>query len=367
MKLMLGFLSWLMVAAAIFGAEAPKICVVCQQQISKTIYFKTSRYLEGKQAICEACIHLQQECFTCELPVRNKATDLGDGRYLCERDARAAILSDEAAHFVFNDVKRDLMAMFSGLGRMPDKKIDVHLVNQRQMESLHRVQRFPHDKYATVGLTRTRSDAPDKFHHEISVLTGMNPARFEAVAAHEYTHTWLQENVPGERPLDGDTVEGFCEYVAYRLMQQKHEPAEMALIVTNDYTRGQVHAFLQVEPSRFYEVAKWMKTGVDQKLGIDAATRVLATKKDEPAVIPGWALGAKPAAAATSLTLRGVSGTAKKRYAMINDQTFAPNDLGKVRLGASNVVIRCLEVSDEAAVIQLVSTGEKRRLVLQER
>jgi hypothetical protein len=294
--------------------------------------------------------------------------DLKDGRHLCERDSRNAVVSGEVAKQLFADVKRDLMAMFSGTGQMPDRNVEIGLVDRIRMESLHRVQRFPHVQHATVGLTRTLASPAGDLKHEIFILTGLNPARFMAVAAHEYTHTWLQENVPSTRMLDSDTVEGFCELVAYRFMQKKNEPIELGLILTNDYTHGQVHAFLAIDPNRFYETAKWMKSGVDQKLDAATVERILVVAKDPTPVVPAWTIGAKPAAAGPlTIKLRSISGTPKKRFALINDQTFAPNDLGKVRFGTSNVTIRCLHVTDQEAVIQLVPTGEKRRLVLEDR
>ena len=368
MKTLVTLCCWLLAGALVFAGEEYKICVICQGPMTKSVYLKTSPYLKGKQPICENCIKIEQECYTCGLPIKYNITDLKDGRYLCERDSKGAIVSGESAKQVFADVKRDLMAMFAGTGQMPDRNVEIALVDRFAMETLHRVQRFPHVQHATVGLTRTRVNNSNEFKHEIFVLSGLNSARFRAVAAHEYTHTWLQENVAPGRPLDSDTVEGFCELVAYRLMKQKNEEIEMALILTNDYTRGQVHAFLGVDANRFYETAKWMKSGVDQKLDPATLDRVFVTTKEPQTAAPAWTIAAKTATPVpTSIQLRSVSGTATRRFALINDKTFAPNELGRVRLGTSNVAIRCLEVTDRGAVIQLVSTGEKRRLVLEER
>lgn len=345
--------------------EAYKSCVVCQGKIVKTLYLKTSPYLQGKQPICPECIKIEQECFICELPVKHRFVDLKDGRFLCDRDAKTAILSADAAQQLFDDVKRDLMAMFARTGRLPDRNITFTMVNRRTLEDLHRVQRFPHSDFATLGLTRTQVKG-EEFKHEIFVLTGLHRGRFIAVAAHEYGHAWLQENVSPERVLDSDTVEGFCELVAYRLMQQKNHPIELAMILTNTYTRGQIHAFLQIDASRFYEIGKWMKSGVDQKLDPNNLKRVFVLQQDNtPPSVPAWAIAAKPVSIApTTLQLRSISGTARRRFALINDQTFAPNEQAKVRLGSSNVTIRCLEVSDRAAIIQLVDSGERRTLRL---
>ena len=368
MKIKVALLCWMASLLVVRAADEYKICVVCQGPMTKTVFLKTSPYLKGKQPICENCMTIEQECFTCGLPVKIRPLDLKDGRHLCERDSKQAVLSGEVAKQMFADVKRDLMAVFSGTGQMPDRNVEVALVDRVQMESLHRVQRFPHVQHATVGLTRTIAGPSGELKHEVYILSGLNPGRFMAVAAHEYTHTWLQENVPAGRVLDSDTVEGFCELVAYRLMEKKSQPIELGLILTNDYTRGQVHAFLAIDASRFYETAKWMRSGVDQKLDPATVERVFVVAKEAKQHAPGWTVGAKPVVTGpNTIKLRSVSGTSRRRFALINDQTFAPNELGKVRLGSSNVTIRCLEVTDEAAVIQLVPTGEKRKLVLEDR
>ena len=78
-------------------------------------------------------------------------------------------------------------------------------------------------------------------------MSGLGRGRLAAICAHEYTHTWLHENVPSDRALDRDTVEGFCELVAYKLMTQRHEEGEKKVILANAYTRGQVNAFVQAE------------------------------------------------------------------------------------------------------------------------
>ena len=366
MKIRAVLLCWLALTT-LAVAQGHKTCTVCLQPLKKTVYLKTSPYLKGKQSICEQCVNIEHECFTCTMPVL-KPLDLKDGRVLCERDAKTAVLSGETAKQLFDNVKRDLMAVFAGTGKMPDRNVEVAIIDRIAMASFHRVQRFPHHQHDTVGLTRTRANQLGEFKHDIYLLTGLNPARFMAVAAHEYTHAWLQENVPAGRRLDSDTVEGFCELVAFKLMLQKGETIEQALILTNDYTRGQVHAFLAVDQSRFYEIAKWMKTGVDEKLDPATINRVFVLTKEPATTAPAWTVAARSAPPAPAvIKLRSVSGTPKRRFALINDQTFAPNELGKVRFGSSNVTIRCLSVTDQSAVIQLVSTGEKRTLLLDER
>jgi hypothetical protein len=69
-------------------------------------------------------------------------------------------------------------------------------------------------------------------------------------------------------------------------------------------------------------------------------------------------------AAPDRLVLQGISGTGPHRCALINDKTFLPAEVAAVRVGESNVVVRCLEVRAHSALVQLEKTGEKRELFL---
>jgi len=50
--------------------------------------------------------------------------------------------------------------------------------------------------------------------------------------------------------------------------------------------------------------------------------------------------------------------------AVINDRTFAPKEMGGVRLGQTNAVIRCLSIDKTSVRIQFVASGEERELKL---
>jgi hypothetical protein len=98
-----------------------------------------------------------------------------------------------------------------------------------------------------MGLTHSKEITKGEFEHTIYVMDGLPPARFLAVAAHEWAHTWIHENVSRERKLDSTSTEGFCEWVAYKLMNERNESLEKKMILANTYTRGQIDAFLKAE------------------------------------------------------------------------------------------------------------------------
>jgi hypothetical protein len=64
------------------------------------------------------------------------------------------------------------------------------------------------------------------------------------------------------------------------------------------------------------------------------------------------------------LRLNGISGSAERRLAIINNRTFGVGEEGEVPSGSERVRIRCLEIKGDAVVIQFVSGGARRELKL---
>ena len=71
-----------------------------------------------------------------------------------------------------------------------------------------------------------------------------------------------------------------------------------------------------------------------------------------------------PSPAPDKLVLKGISWTASRPLAIINNQSFAPGEAGKVRVGTTNVNIRCLAVQANSARIQILPSGEELELSL---
>ena len=62
--------------------------------------------------------------------------------------------------------------------------------------------------------------------------------------------------------------------------------------------------------------------------------------------------------------IKGITWNQNRPLAVINDRTFAPKEMGGIRLGETNTVIRCLSISETTVRIQFVSSGEERELKL---
>jgi hypothetical protein len=193
-------------------------------------------------------------------------------------------------------------------------------------------------------------------------MSALPRAEFKATCAHEYTHAWVFANVsPARRKTLGhDAHEGFCELVAYKLMDSQGEDEEKKAILKNTYTRGQIDLFIDAENRYgFNDIMDWMKYGVDAQLNRDQPDRVRTIQlPGQPR--PGSRVFRYPATSVTepdTLVLRGLSSARQQSFALINDQTLAVGETGKIRVGKTNVVVRCLAIGDHSVRIQIVNSG----------
>ena len=346
-------LLFLTLAFSLAAADAPKRCAACQRLLAGTFFWATSPALKEKQAVCEACRKLKTQCAICQLPIPDPRHALDDKRVLCDRDFAAGIFDEKEALRVFEEAKRDVHRMLRNYGVLPDDNITVSLVNGKMLAQLYQSLPSVHDS-GLLGLTKTEMASPGRqFRHSIYLINGLGRARLAATAAHEFTHAWMHENIPETRKLEKDTIEGFCELVAFKLMSERRDEVEKKVILANAYTRGQVNAFVQAENEmQFSRVINWLKTGVDEQLAEANPRQVLAVKNEPPPIVwppPSALVTAVPG----TLLLKGISGTPARRFALINDATLAKNEEARVRVGSSNVVLRCLEIRPRSVLVQL--------------
>ena len=140
---------------------------------------------------------------------------------------------------------------------------------------------------------------------------------------------------------------------------------EMKVLLASEYSQGQLQAFLAAEKKHsFHRVIQWVKSGVEPAVDVRHLDRILhlrETVSAEPAAY-AFASMAPPRPAPTNLVLKGLSGTKARRFALINDGTFALHEEGKVRLGESNVVLTCQEIREDAVVVQVAGESAARIL-----
>ena len=361
-------LAIVLIAGLAFAAGA-EICRVCGKKIEGKFYRATDRCTEVEVAICTNCATLETRCFACGLPVKTDYRQLSDGRHLCARDAREAVLADEEAKKICEDVTDKLNRQFSRFMVFPTTNVTISIVDRIALQNLFKSPGYEHACVSVFGATLTERLPDDRSVHSVSVLSALSKPRLQAVCAHEYAHAWMRENISIERrqAMAPEAVEAFCELIAYRLMEAEQNAAELKVIKANPYTRGQIDAFLEAEHRHgFNMILDWVKAGEDSKLDANDPGRVRAVTAKAPKPVSAWVPvpAAAPPPVPNRLVLKGISIAPGSRFALVNDKTLAEMEVGKVRVGRSNLLIRCLEIRTNSAVIQIESSGEKQELIL---
>ena len=354
--------------AAATAAQALK-CRVCGQAIKSEYYRVEDKSEDSKVEICRDCVNLESRCFACGLPVKSGYTTLTDGRYLCTRDAQEAVLEEDAAQKVCEQVKDELDRLFYRFLTLPGTNVVLTIVDRFHLESLFKSPGYQQRCTSIFGATQTREISNNVYVHSISVLSALKKPRLMAVCAHEYAHAWLGENLRPERKaaLAHETVEAFCELMAYKLMEQRREEFEKKVIKTSPYTRGQIDALLAAENRHgFNAVLDWMKSGEEDKLAADNPDAIRSVRAKEPSPAPATIAfaGPVPLSIPDTLMLKGLSGPANRRLALINDHTFGLMEVGKVRLAQTNLTVKCLEIRTNSVLIQAEGSAELQELFL---
>jgi hypothetical protein len=366
------------------AARAQDVCAICGKQIQGPVYVMTDEVTGEKKLVCSDCIKLPR-CSICGLPVKDGFTELPDGRFLCARDAKTVVLKADDAERICAGVKDDLDRLFARFTTFPDN-VDVTAIDRIDVDSMFHRMGNDFESPDLLGCIQPVTVNGTK-RYKMSLMTGMPVAELKETCAHEFSHAWVGENVPPERHarLARDAEEGFCEMVAYLLMDSQNEAAQKNFILRNHYTRGQVELFIAAENNYGFDaILDWMKFGTTGKLDKDhveairdisppvasnvvpGPTRIskldesndIATNEPEP---PPSSVSA-PATLPT-FKLQGIIWS-HPPLTIINGCTFGVNDQGEVPLGKTNLAIRCLAIGKNSVRIQEMDSGRQQELAL---
>jgi hypothetical protein len=372
MKRWLTWLWLILLAGAVGTAGAAELCEVCGDQVVGTIYSRDDEITGRKKHFCRRCGDLPTVCYLCSIPVMRDFQTLPDGRILCARDGRSVVLDDGAALKICEQVKVDLDRQFSRFITFPDTNVTLELMDRISLQELYKVVGKDYSCPNTFGYTRPETNAHG-YDFEISLLSGLPRQELQTTCVHEHTHTWLIENLPEPRAkqIGKDAIEGFCELVSFLFAEAQGLHSARSNILGNLYTRGQIHLFIEAERQfGFNEIVDWMKFGEDALLITNELARVREVILPASTNAPANPVFFAPAAAAPSfarLVLQGISWSKTRPMAMVNGRNFEPKEEAKVRIGDTNVLIRCLEIRPGAVVVQIGGVGEPFTLKLAER
>jgi hypothetical protein len=344
-------------------------CPLCGGLFGARIYTVEDQVTGQKVQICADCATLGTVCFICGLPARTNYTRLPDSRIICARDAQTAVLNDEEAKRICRETKDSLDRLFSRFLDFPETNVTVAIVDRVHLQNLFKFAGHDYVCPNVWGYLETATNR-GRLQHRMSLLSALPLASFKATIAHEYTHVWLNETLSGKRKqsLSRDANEGFCELVSYRLMDSQTEEEQKRLIQLNAYTRGQILLFIEAEQAYgLNDILDWMKYGTDDRLVAGELRRARDVEFPRATATPPTNLltyGWQPAPIPDVLVLRGISWTQTRPVAIINNRILGVNEQGRVRVGKTNVTVRCLAIRQDAVRIRIVGSGEERELRL---
>ncbi len=346
-------------------------CSICGALFGTRVYTGEDHVTGQKVQFCSDCATLSTACFICGLPARTNYTQLPDGRVLCARDARTAVIDEAEGRRVCRATKETLDRLFSRFLNLPDTNVTVAVVDRVHLQELFK---FAGHDYVCPNVWGYLETATNEGHaqHKLSLLSALPLASFQATIAHEYTHAWINENLSPKRKqgLSQDANEGFCELVSYRLMDAQNDEGQKRLIKRNNYTRGQIHLFIAADQTYgLNDIVDWMKYGTADRLVAGELGRVRDVELPRLAPGPGTnppGYTLKSTSIPDTLVLKGISWVQPHPVAMINNRSFGVNEQGRVLVGQTNVLIRCLAISPEAVRVRMVGTGEERELRLRD-
>jgi hypothetical protein len=378
----------ILVSLAMTAAAAVDRCAICGQEINGTVYLFTDGVTGEKQMICGDCARLPR-CFICSLPVKDDGVALPDGRHLCARDKRTAVLTANEARQVADEVQGRLDRLFARFTSFPTN-VDVTVLDRIDVDQMFQPGGNDFESPNLLGCIQAKTDAGQK-RYSMRLMTGLPLAELQATAAHEFSHAWVGDNVSPRRrsALSRNAEEGFCELVAYLLMDSQNEEGQKKFILKNFYTRGQVQLFIEAnERYGFDQILDWMKYGDTPELESGRLDKVRDVTMPPPAsmtasrpavkdtsganssepkapvltAVPSQGMSAPLAAQAPeTIKVQGIFW-GKSPSAIINGHSVFPDDRFKLTIGGKTLNLHCLEIRKDAVQIENMDTGVKEDL-----
>ncbi|HMJ88250.1 MAG TPA: thioredoxin family protein [Candidatus Acidoferrum sp.] len=118
-------------------------------------------------------------------------------------------------------------------------------------------------------------------------------------------------------------------------------------------------------PAKFIEAVKrapdiaWKTSEPARTKSPPPPAETLVTAPSEP-----WAGMPTAVKRYDDLKLTGLSGTATRRFAIVNNQTFAPGETARVKLKDAEVKLLCKEIRERSVVVQFEGAAETKELFL---
>jgi hypothetical protein len=344
-------------------------CFTCGKALGLTVYTTIDHVTHEKVFLCYQCATSPDECYICGLPAVANPVKLSDGRFLCARDAKDAVLDAARAREICDEIKEKLDRQFSRFLTLPSTNVVIALADRVDLYEEFAVTGNNFECPDVLGYIRSQTNRGG-LTHSISIMTALPLPEFKATCAHEFMHAWLFEHASSARrkTLSRDAQEGFCELGAWLLMDSLHEEAQQAKMLRSSYTRGQIDLFIAAE--KLYglnDILDWMRWGVNDRLkaadlGDVRNVEMPSAKSSSPTNTVIYTITESPGP--STLALKGIFSAKNNPLALINNQSLAPGESARVRVGTNQVMVKCLSIGSRSVRIKIVDSGKELELQL---
>ncbi|MBE2238682.1 MAG: hypothetical protein IAE81_12900 [Caldilineaceae bacterium] len=186
-----------------------RFCNLCGEALGATYQVYEHAGSGRRLAICNACANRKVVCTSCGAPLADGHAQLSDGRPICSSCRTSAVDDVLTARRLYEQV---IGVVDRELGLRVHRRPGFGLYSHGDMQRLQAaLSQSPGGGGHLLGVyTKLGSQ------REIAVETGLPRLLMIKVIAHEYGHAWQGENCPFL--TDVQLLEGFCEWVAYKVM-----------------------------------------------------------------------------------------------------------------------------------------------------
>jgi hypothetical protein len=341
-------LLFLAASLVLFAEEGNYFCVVCGKgPIRPAAMSKWG-------PVCSDCMKIQERCSLCGLPVKDDDGHVktGDGRFICKFDKTNAILTLDQAQALFDQTRADVVDLYGPQFALKYTDVTVTLFDVDYWS-----ENGGRNGLHAFGFASTRKTPDGKCAHEVVMLSGRTREEMTGVAAHEYTHLWINENRPDSHVIDRDTIEAICELTAYKLMEAKKLPEMQKRILENPYTNGKIKTLVAVEREGGTDyVLNWVINGKTETFDENANLEPIAST-------PAPQIFYAPRRLPEGLKFNGLLTIGKDTQAVINGVSFSVGDENRLKLRNKTVLVHCDEIHDYTVVVEL--NGSPDQIILQ--
>ena len=314
--------------------------------------------------ICRECYKIERRCWICALPATKKYVKMADGRFICRREAKNAVVKEHDVQQMFQRTRNAVKRMTRGYMNLRSPKINVEIFSQPVWDpdgtksALHR-----------QGLATTRM-VGKTFHHNVMLISGLVNTNLIGVSAHEFTHLWINEN-RGKHKIERHTMEAICEMVAYKLAQTYRHHNYMKEIRENPYTQGRAATLLPlVERYGLKALLRWVIEGEGETPSPKDLARLRSVRSASTAAAPtGKGPSGSPLYSNSpkvmrkkpkELELKGVIGSSGNYTAMISGAMFRVGETRTVKLEGRAVKVKCVKIEKRSVTLEV---GDEKEAV----